>query len=478
MRIITLAVLASVLMFGCKKDDLNVISVVPPVVAVDFVIPADSIKLDTYGYTPLSALINFSSPLAGKTVIIVKGKHGEKTDIKHAFNDTGLSHSVIVIGLYASYLNTVYIRSVNNNGDTVARATVNIQTGDLPAGLPVNIENDIIPNENVAPGLNLASSFSTSNPRIPYMVDTYGDIRWVLNYRTHPTLATLSYDNGIRRLRNGNFYFGDKVTDQIYEIDLLGQILNSWDLSATGYIFHHDINEKPDGNFILSVSKTNSTRNDGMTTIEDYIIEVNRRTGSIQTVWDLKESLDEDRMVLFNDLRDWIHVNSVLYDSTDNTIIISGRHQGVTKLDFQNRVKWIISPHRGWNTNRRGENLNNFLLTPLDAGGTPITDTAVQQGSINHPDFEWCWYQHSTIAIPNGDFMVFDNGATRNFDDAGPKYSRAVEYKIDTVNKTIQQKWQYGKERGLETSRQSYQTFSFTCFKSCFVCTWLSGTEL
>ncbi len=72
-------------------------------------------------------------------------------------------------------------------------------------------------------------------------------------------------------------------------------------------------------------------------------------------------------------------------------------------------------------------------------------------GSVNHPDFEWCWYQHSVIAIPNGDYMLVDNGSVRNYDPSAARYSRAVEYKIDPVNMTIQQKWQYGKERGLET---------------------------
>ena len=48
--------------------------------------------------------------------------------------------------------------------------------------------------------------------------------------------------------------------------------------------------------------------------------------------------------------------------------------------------------------------------------------------------------------------MIFDNGTTRNFNPTDPnKYSRAVEYKIDPVNMTVQQVWSYGKERGMET---------------------------
>ncbi len=443
-----LLLVLAVIYIGCKKTDL---SSGGSIIAINMVIPPDSIKLNPYGFAPLSALVNFTSPVAGKTVIIVKGKHGAATDIVHVFNDNGSSHSIPVIGLYADFYNTALIRIINNSGDTLAKSTINIQTGDLPPNLPTSIVTDVLANNEVQEGLYLVSNYSASNPQIPLMIDDYSDLRWVLDYRTSPDLMMLSYQCGIKRLRNGDFYFGDNSGNKIYEIDLLGKILNTWDLNPTGYSFHHDIEEKPDGNFIASVTKSGSLHTNGTPTIEDYIVEIDRGTGSIKTVWDLKESLDEYRTTLTTDPNDWIHVNSVLYDTIDNTIIISGRTQGVAKLTYDNRVKWILGAHKGWTTNRREEDLNAFLLTPLAADGSRITDTAILNGYINHPDFEWCWYQHSVIFLPNGDLMLFDDGSTRNYIDAAPKYSRAVEYKIDENALTIQQKWQYGKERGLET---------------------------
>ena len=48
--------------------------------------------------------------------------------------------------------------------------------------------------------------------------------------------------------------------------------------------------------------------------------------------------------------------------------------------------------------------------------------------------------------------LVFDNGYNRNwipnFNPGVTNYSRIVEYKIDLPNKTVQQVWSYGKERG------------------------------
>lgn len=451
-RIFILLGFIVIVSIGCKKSDLDFKK---PVIAIDIVIPADSIKLNPNSYAPLSALVNFSADVEGKTVIIVKGKNGASSDIGNVFNDDGSYHSVPVIGLYGDFLNTVDIRLINNSGDTVAKTTINIQTGPLPPNMPV-IVSDVHQTGQTEKGVNLVSNFSAGTPlvrtpgapQIPLMVDNYGDIRWLLDFTTHPDLNALFYDNGIKRLRNGNFYFGDWWSNKIYEVDLLGKISNTWDFSQTGFVFHHEVKEKPDGNFLVTVTKKNTA------TIEDYIIEIDRQTKSIKTVWDLKESLDRERIALadgFYNNSDWMHANSVMYDSTDNTIIVSGRTQGVVKLTYDNKVKWILSPHKGWAANGRGEDLNPFLLTPLDAAGNKITDIAVLDGLVNHPDFEWSWYQHSTIALPNGSYMLFDNGSVRNYDQTIPRYSRAVEYKIDPVNMTIQQKWQYGKERGLET---------------------------
>lgn len=426
----------------------TLVSQAPP---VTFTVAPDSVRVNPYGYTPLSALVRFSTEVAGRTFIRVRGKHGSITNVEHVFADPGLHHAVPVVGLYADYANTVDIRVLSETGDTLAQTTLTIQTGALPPNMPQAITPAPFDEAKVAPGLILVSNFSTlgtGSPSTPYFVDAYGDIRWVLDYRSHELLKTLSYDDGIDRLRNGNFFFGDINTSGIYEVDLLGRVVKNWPLP--GYVFHHNVSEKPDGNFLITVSKPGSTRTDGTPTIEDYVIELDRTTGRVLTEWDLKQSLDEYRTAqpqTFG-VGDWFHGNSVIYDSTDHTIVVSGRHQGVVKLDYNNRPKWILAAHRGWTRNRRGEDLNPFLLKPIDARGAAITDTAVINGSAVTADFEWNWYQHSNIYLPNGDLMVFDNGDVREFVADANKYSRAVAYKIDPVKMTVGQTWAYGKERG------------------------------
>jgi arylsulfate sulfotransferase len=445
-HILTTSTLCILIFCSCTKYK-NENAITKPVI-VPLIISVDSIKVDPSGYNPLCALIHFITPFQGKAAIRVVGQDGPNSDIQHIFNDYGYTHNIPVIGLYPNFLNTVDVAILNNNNDTLAKTSVSIKTNPLPPGMPLSIIIDTVDYNNLESGLNLVSNFSTANPYIPLMIDNYGKIRWLLNYSTNDTLKTLYYNCGIAKLRNGNFFFGDDNSSIIYEVDLLGYILNRWDLK--GYIFHHNVIEKPNGNFLATVTNPDSKRLNGKSTIEDYVIELDRRTGNIINTWDLKESLDENRQLLNFTAQDWIHVNALVYDSSDNTIIVSGRYQGVVKLTYDNHVKWILGPHKGWGTNRRGEDLNQFLLTPLDANGNPITDSNVVNGDKGRPDFDWNWGQHCIIQLPDGNMMMFDNGFDRNFQKT-IKYSRALEFKIDAVNKTVQQVWAYGEDRGIDT---------------------------
>ena len=450
----------TLLLTNCRKNDNNTPPVDVKPVAVDFIIADSGVHVNANGFTPLSAQLNFNSIKGGRTFIKVHGRHGALSDVIHLFSDTGVSHSIPVIGMYADTTNTVDVRVIDANGDTLAQSTATIVTQALPSNMPVSITADKVDEAKTGTGMYLVSNFSTygasGKPYIPYIVDVYGDIRWVLDYSGSTELSNMYYEDGIARLRNGNFYFGNSINHTIYEVDVLGNILNRW--TMPGYLFHHEVHEEANGNFILTASKEGSTFTNGHSTVEDYVIEIDRNTKQISTVWDLKESLNEYRTVMGDGSAsgDWFHGNAVTDDSTDNTIIVSGRSQCVVKLDKSNNVKWILAPHKDWGVNRRGDSLNKYLLTPLDGAGKAITDSDIVNGYTSGADFEWNYYQHSAIKIPNGDLLLFDNGTNRAldaadgnavFNGAPGKYSRAVEFKINEANMTVQQVWQYGKER-------------------------------
>src|SRR4051812_35555252 len=170
---------------SCKKDDFSSgpSSSTSP---VELSVSADSITLNPTGYAPLSALVNYSFTTAGKTKIIVFGKHGDNSNIEHQFEDYGAFHSVPIIGLYPDFKNTVEIVLFSDGGDSIAKAMINIQTGSLPDSMPTSITVDSANYDAIEPGINLVSSFSSSIPTRPYMLDNYGDIRWLLDYSSHP----------------------------------------------------------------------------------------------------------------------------------------------------------------------------------------------------------------------------------------------------------------------------------------------------
>jgi arylsulfate sulfotransferase len=409
-----------------------------------------AVVVNPSGFAPLTAQVSFTYPVAGRTKLVVHGRHGAGSDVVQQFDDSGTSHSVPVLGLYPDFDNTVDLLLTDARGQLLADTTLTIHAGPLPANMPTAITVTTAPAVPLGSNFMLVSNFSSSNPQMPLLVDNYGDIRWVLDYSSSPVLKQLSYDCGIARLQNGNFYFGDMNTNGLYEVDSFGNMVNTW--SLPGYKFHHELYEKPDGNFLVTVSKTGSHHADGEPTDEDYIVEIDRHANHIVQEWDLKQSLDENRRALNTNPTDWVHVNAIIYDPSDNTIIVSGRYQAVAKLTYDNHVKWLLAPHRGWGTNHQGQDLSQLLFTPLDAAGQAIADTAVVSGAANHPDFEWNWYQHSIQLMPNGDLLLFDNGTNRNFIFGAPAhYSRVVEYRLDPARRTVQQIWTYGKERGEDT---------------------------
>ncbi|WP_210514672.1 aryl-sulfate sulfotransferase [Hymenobacter terricola] len=430
---------------SCRKDDV----VVPVPTVQSSPIPRSTLLLNPSGYAPLSAQLTFSTTGAGTTTVVVHGKHGPASDITQHIHDAGPTHVAPILGLYANWANFVTVTFTADNGQTVLTDTLTVRTGFLPANLPTAITVTTPPAAALGGALSLVSNFSRTDPYVPFVVDNYGDIRWLLDFSTHPTLNHLAYDCGISRLKNGDYFFGDKTTGKLYEVDAFGKSVATWDLP--GYTFHHEAYEKPDGNFLVTVSKDGSTNLSGGPTVEDFVIELNRTTGAVVHEWDLRALLDEGRTALESDPQDWLHINAVMYDPADNTVVISGRFQGVVKVSYSDQIVWILAPHKGWGTNRRGQDLNNYLLTPLDANGALITDTDVLLGNTNRPDFEWNWYQHSPTKMPNGDWMLFDNGTHRNFGLTNAVYSRAVEYRIDPVHMTVQQVWEYGKERGADT---------------------------
>lgn len=394
------------------------------------------------GITPLAAEAVFRTKVPTRVTITVPGKE----PLIHQFEEVTKDHRIPILGLYPDTENRVEIRVsyVKNQRQTeYAVETLYITTNPLPEYFP-SIDIVMADRNRMEDGWTL-SDLSIGDAGVfrtyPIMFDSNGDIRWYMD---------LTFVDGmgwfVKRLANGNllFIYGGEATGSIaYEFDMLGEEFNRWDIQ--GYHYHHDVVEKPDGNLLVAVDK------EGIETVEDFIIEVDRTSGAVVNEWDMRQVLDVHRRDFSNDNVDWFHMNAIWYSEADDCLIISGRNQGVVKVTRDNELIWILAPHKGWGKagpNADLHDTSDFLLTAVDANGAPFSE-AVQQGTEDTDDFSWVWGQHAPMLLPNGNLLIFDNGFFRNFGNS-PNFSRGVEYSVDELAMTVQQIWQYGKERGTD----------------------------
>ncbi len=338
------------------------------------------------------------------------------------------------------------------------------------------------------------------------IIDTNGDIRWYLNNEALQDFENL-YRSGVmmgfKQNPDGAMSWGFGQT--LVKYDLMGRKIFDRKLPDNYIDFSHSLDVSPNGNFFARVASANYKRPDGknVRTVRDVIVEIDPNGEAIDE-WRLFEIMDPYRSVNIKALdqgavclnidpsksgqtmneeelarldendkwgdipgtgagRNWAHVNSVDHDATDDSIIVSSRHQSaVVKIGRDKKIKWILASPEGW---RKG--WIEKVLTPVDDKGNPIKC----ENSKCEGDFDWTWTQHTAFKIDEKSdprylyLSVFDNGDSRGMEQppfANMKYSRAVIYKIDQEKNTVQQIWEYGKERGSEwfsavTSLTQYQ---------------------
>ncbi len=339
------------------------------------------------------------------------------------------------------------------------------------------------------------------------IIDTKGEIRWYMLPRGIYSLNSIDHGGvmmGFRQNKDGAFTWG--YGQRYAKYDIMGREI--WNrLLPLGYNdYSHSMDPMQNGNYLLRVASSDYRRLDNkhVRTVRDVIIEVDEE-GNVVDEWRLFDILDPYRdnvlKVLdqgavclnidasqagktlsneelknldssdhFGDIvgsgpgRNWVHVNSVDYDPSDDSIIISSRHQSaIIKIGRDKKVKWIMGSPEGWK-----DKFKPAILTPVDENGRKLD---CEGSHCKNTSFDWTWTQHTGFRIDsksNKDIFylsVFDNGDARGMEQPAlpsMKYSRAVIYRIDQKKMTVQQVWEYGKERGHDwyspvTSLTEYQ---------------------
>lgn len=422
--------------------------------SLDFIIK--NVTLNPSGYNPLSATVDVLLPGRGRIKVIVKGKTDAYGTIEHLFTASNNRQIIPVLGLYADYNNQVDLVFTDMNGNERGRTQVKIKTDPLNLNAFPTFETIIARKDRMEPGVNLVNypGESELDTSCPYMIDADGEIRWILTLKQSPQLQRLGAQIGLKRIKNGNFISGDTYESRIVEIDMLGNLVNQWDLKKLGYTFHHEVTEAANGNFLITVSKSNARLLNGMPRLNDHIIELDPKSGNLVKEWDLATMLDTARYDKQSDpaggqyvqsAGNWAHNNSIA--ERGEGLMATVRFQGLMSFSREGSLKWIISPHKNWCAPYQ-----KYLLAPLNEQGEAITDPRVISGEIAGNGFDWAWGPHTPVLMPDGNILVFDNGYYRHFKANGigttDSYSRVVAYKVNEEQKTVQQIWSYGQSRG------------------------------
>jgi len=416
------------LLSACKKEETSPIPKLPIILNQPI-----EIELNPNLRTPLAAAATIRTETPVQVKVMINGAD----PVEHQFLELEKEQTIPILGLYPDTTNQVVFQ-LTNSDQLALFDTVYIQTDPIPNIFPT-IQINSMDRNRMEPGWTLTDFLSGKNSHYdsyPFIFDNQGVIRWYINL-SHLGNLTMP----IVPLKNGNLLFAYRFI--AYEYDMLGQLVQEWDLGQ--FRQHHDILVKENGNLLIAVNNTD------LTTISDHVIELDRSSGAVVHTWDFRNVLDMDRYVISSSSIDWFHMNSVWPDESDGGIVASGKHQGVVKVDAENQLKWIFAPHADWGLagpNGDGLATSDYLLTAINQNGEPYS-TFVQMGEEAAADFDWGWGQHAAMLLENGNLLIFDNGHPRFFnDDPTDSYSRMAEYEIDPVNMTVRQVWEFGKEYG------------------------------
>jgi hypothetical protein len=415
---------------------------------------------------PLAAIVSATTDEPAELILEVSD--GEKQWNVPASSAMVTAHKRAVFGFKPGRKHHIRVSARDGAGNVSADAQeLEFETPPLPDDFPA-VKTVLSQPERMEAGVTIFGLIKWPTGGAPdehygliLGLDAGGEVVWY--YRSDDMMEDP------RPLPNGNLLclIG---RNRAVEMDMLGNIVAQWhaaqhpnpkaaatvpegSIPVETETFHHEIEQMPSGNLLVLSSE--------MRRIEDYPADPSKppggpapanvigdivvefaRDGSVVKQWKLMDMLDVYRIgydshaPIWNiwaytevkgGTKDWAHANSLFYDSSDDSIIVSLRHlDAVMKFSRQTgELVWILGTHDGWK-----DRWKPYLLNP--------------QGEL-----EWQYHQHAARMTARGNLLLFDNGNNRSWppgekQKAKESYSRVVEYAVDAKAKTVGQVWKYG----------------------------------
>ena len=386
---------------------------------------------DPFDVAPLTALIVFNTEKEVSIRMTIAGDTAADT-IKYEFPKT-MEHRIPVIGLYPNRQNKVIIEQ--QVGDQIIEIKeLNIETEPLPQSL----EDIVEVTNSQGPAVNGITVVSGGPFNTPYAFDSSGNIRWFLKTQTE--------GHGYFPMANGRFMImsSDSMLSTekrqyatlLYDMDFLGRLHTIYFIPKGA---HHEVIEKTSNGNLLVLSNSLEDH------VEDLVVEIDRTTGEVIKELKLGDVIKDT----YDEILDWAHMNSISYNSEDDSVILSVRNlSAAIKINWSTQeLKWILSDPRIW----AGTEYEDYLLKPMGS-----TLWHYEQHTV---------YEHEEDLDNNPetlDMILFDNRVIRNnlinvAIDEDAERSSVAQYSIDEKNKTVIQMRRFPNALAYITS--NYQLF-------------------
>ncbi len=257
-------------------------------------------------------------------------------------------HEFQLIGLVPGKTNKVTLTVTGSWGNTRQQVTFTVDMPETQSGYATQLEY-----ENGSSDQELSSGLYS-------LVRTNGYLGYAFFFDNN---ATMRYEMATEGLGLDRIleYDGQIVvcvsSNKLARIDGLGHIVKTYELGE--YELHHDINYSQDDNSVLALVERT-----GSESVEDIVIEVDLETGEITELVDFT-SLMSDYVEEYTHVvgatdaffwqageLDWIHLNTVQYMESDDSIIVSSRETStiikVADIHGDPQIEYLIGEEDFW----------------------------------------------------------------------------------------------------------------------------------
>ena len=379
------------------------------------------IKLSDDGKTIIFSPVKNFEPDENVSVVIntgIKTNEGKSfSSVSFSFTTTPLAEPIridprLTIGNLMSQQNVLYKNDIKSSNNLA-----NVEADSLPGDFP-GITLDTV--NNPAPGKLFLANFGFGGS-LGYFLMIVNNDGTVDNYIR---LDNLGLDFKVQS--NGNLSYADVIRIAggawLSRYIILDTSLAPVDTfqCGNGYIADvHDFKLLPNGHAVLIAT-------------DPEPVDMSPYGGDPNAIvlGCVVQEIDASKNVIFQ-WRSWDYIpfTDSYYDLTTSTVDYF--HQNAVDIDHDGN--FLLSSRNLSQIIKIDRNTGNIIWK---LGGKDNDFTFINEHEENGPTY--FSYQHDIAVLPNGYVTLFDNGNQHS-----PQYSRAVEYKLDQVDKTAELVWEY-----------------------------------